>query len=481
MTLVKSILMAGGASLALAAAAQAADLPTTKGEPEPPPAAPASCTSFQDFLTTACPLTYGGITLYGTVDVGVGYDKFGAPWNPTLNFADNYLISKAGRPNIYEVAPNALSNSDIGIKGSFPVGNGWSIVGQAETGFDPLSMQLSNGPGSLFENNLVPLPLQSSSGDSARAGQALNSQYFVGVSNSTYGTLTFGRVNTLLLDGVNAYDPMGGSYAFSVIGFSGATAGGGNTEDTRSNEAFKYRISYGNFRAAGLVQVGGYAQGNGSSQMYQAEVGFDAYGFSFDAIGSYAQDSDHLGTVNGPIAPPAPDALSATISNDTSIMLLGKYTWNQLTLFGGFEDIEYAAPTSNWDRAGNFFTALGGYEAKNGGDKFFTPEYFQIFWTGAKYAFTPDLVGTIAYYHYNQDFYQSAAVPIAACSSSAHSNCAGTLDAISALIDYRFGFAQKFDVYAGAMFSQVNNGLANGYQTGGHVNIDPTVGLRFRF
>ena len=124
--------------------------------------------------------------------------------------------------------------------------------------------------------------------------------------------MTYGRENTLLLDGVNAYDPMGGSYAFSVIGFSGTTAGGGNTEDTRSNTAFKYRVSYNNFRAAGLVQVGGYEQGNGATEMYQGQVGFDAYGFSFDAIGGYAQDSDHMGTYNAAVGasggPPAPDA-----------------------------------------------------------------------------------------------------------------------------------------------------------------------------
>ena len=482
MNSVKSILMAGGASLALAAAAQAADLPTTKGAPAPPPPAKStSCTSFQDFLTTDCPLTYAGITLYGTVDVGGGWQKFGAPWNPTVNFADDYLISKPGHPNIWVPAPNALSQSNIGLKGKWDIGSGWSFVGQAETGFDPYSFQLANGPGSLFENNLVSLPLQSSNGDSARAGQALNSQYFAGFSNSTYGTLTFGRVNTLLLDGVNAYDPMGGSYAFSVIGFSGTTAGGGNTEDTRSNEAFKYRVSYGNFRAAALVQVGGYAQGNGSSQMYQGQVGFDWNGFSFDAIGSYAQDSDHLGTVSASIAPTAPDALSATISNDTSIMLLGKYTWNQLTLFGGFELIQYQNPTSQWaGPGGNFFTALGGYEAKNKGSTFTTPEYLQVYWTGAKYAFTPDLVGTVAYYHYNQDFYESGAV-LTSCSSTLHGNCAGTLDAVSGLIDYRFGFAHKFDIYAGAMFSEVNGGQASGYQSGGHVNIDPTIGLRFRF
>jgi predicted porin len=487
MSFLKSILMAGGASLALAAAAQAADLPTTKGAPPPPPATPTSCTSIQDFLSTDCPLTYAGITLYGTIDVGVGYDKFGAPWNPTLNFADNYMISKAGRPNIYEVAPNALSQSVVGVKVNEPLAYGWSFVGTAETGFDPLSLELANGPGSQFENNLVPLPLQSSSGDSARAGQPFNSQLFVGVSNPTYGTLTFGRVNTLLLDGVNAYDPMGGSYAFSVIGFSGTTAGGGNTEDTRSNTAIKYRVAYNNFRAAALVQTGGYEQGNGASEMYQGQVGFDAYNFSFDAIGSYAQDSVHLGTLDTSLSPTGfeppgtLDAVPATISNDTTFMLLGKYTWNQLTLYAGFEDIKYAAPTSQWTTAGNLFTEIGGNVAKNGGDKFFTPEYFQVYWTGAKYAFTPDLVGTVAYYRYNQDFYQSAAVPIANCSSTAHSNCSGYMNAVSGLIDYRFGFAHKFDIYAGAMFSEVDGGLANGYQSGGHVNIDPTVGLRFRF
>lgn len=47
------------------------------------------------------------------------------------------------------------------------------------------------------------------------------------------------------------------------------------------------------------------------------------------------------------------------------------------------------------------------------------------------------------------------------------------------MVDWHF--AAKFDTYAGVMFSEVNNGLANGYQTGGHVNIAPTVGLRFRF
>lgn len=42
-----------------------------------------------------------------------------------------------------------------------------------------------------------------------------------------------------------AYDPAGGAYSFSYIGYNGTMAGGGDTEDTRWEQAIKYRISYG--------------------------------------------------------------------------------------------------------------------------------------------------------------------------------------------------------------------------------------------
>jgi hypothetical protein len=74
-------------------------------------------------------------------------------------------------------------------------------------------------------------------GDASRAGQFCNSLGFLGVSSETYGTLTFFRQNTLTIDGVLAYDPMAGSYAFSPIGFSGTVAGGGDTENSRYSTA----------------------------------------------------------------------------------------------------------------------------------------------------------------------------------------------------------------------------------------------------
>ena len=66
--------------------------------------------------------------------------------------------------------------------------------------------------------------------------------WFIGLSNKTYGTLTVGRVNSLSLDAINSYDPMGGSYAFSLLGFSGSYGGFGDTEALRANTAVKYRL-----------------------------------------------------------------------------------------------------------------------------------------------------------------------------------------------------------------------------------------------
>ena len=104
---------------------------------------------------------------------------------------------------------------------------------------------------------------------------------------------------------------MGGSYAFSPLGFSGSYAGFGDTEAARANTAVKYRVEipepsfYGaNFRLGGLVQWGGYDQGNGTNGLYQGQAGADfnlfqgnPYGgvLSMDFIGSWAKDVANYG------------------------------------------------------------------------------------------------------------------------------------------------------------------------------------------
>jgi predicted porin len=401
---------------------------------------------------------------------------------------------------MWGLAPNALANSTIGIKGTEPIGGNFNVVFALDAGFDPYSFRFSNGPGSIAANTGVPQNQATAYSDSSRAGQWFNGQGYVGISSPTYGTLTVFRQNSLTLDAVFDYDPFGASYAFSPIGFQGITCGGGNTENCRHSTSLKYRVNVGDFRAAALWQFGGYGQNNASNGAYQFQVGANipTWGkgvLSVDAIYSYVRDSVSVALAPGtndangvPIPPFLPQTLTATISDNSAVMLVAKYTNGPLKLYAGYEYIRYMAPsdrqTAFTDIAGNFLcVACDAFNSTNINNAAFGvnglgDKTLQVMWVGGKYAVTENVDVIGAYYHYIQNsFFGTAAGGPAPCSGSEHPQCAGTFDAISAAVDWRF--APKWDVYLGFMFSQVNNGLAFGFLQ--RNNIDPTVGLRFRF
>ena len=179
--------------LALLGRAEAADLPPQA----PTPASPPSCfASFVDyFLASAeeCPLTWNGITLYGTIDMGAGYQTHGAPFNDVYPNGVEELISKNSNGRRYVLVPNGLGQSNVGVKGNEPIAGGWSFLFNLQNGFDPYTLQRANGPKSLVQNNATPLDAQSANGDSSRAGQLFNTIAYAGFSHPTYGTLTAGR------------------------------------------------------------------------------------------------------------------------------------------------------------------------------------------------------------------------------------------------------------------------------------------------
>ena len=178
--------------------------------------------SLWDVLNTSpadCPLTYAGFTLYGTIDMGAGYNIAGIPFGNSFTDGIYYGIRRASEGGRWSLFPSALSTSVVGLKMEEQIYGDWLLIGAAEFGFSPLSGMLINGPRSLADNNLNTLANQTANGNSSRAGQWDNSQGFVGVSNKTYGTLTFGRVNALTTDVISAYDPVR-SNAFSLLGFS---------------------------------------------------------------------------------------------------------------------------------------------------------------------------------------------------------------------------------------------------------------------
>jgi rubredoxin len=485
---VPAAIILGLAGVACATEASAGDLMVTKAPPAAAATAPQPCTGPEDFFLTNCPLTWNGITVYGTIDTGVTWQSHGTPFNGTSSVGEEYLISKNSNRALFGLAPNALSQSNIGIKGNEPFAPGWAFVFDLQAGFDPYSLQLANGPQSIFQNNGVPLNAQNTNADSSRAGQFYNSVGYLGVS-SPYGTVTVFRQNALTLDGVLAYDPMGASYAFSPIGYTGITCGVGDTEDCRFSTAVKYHLDVGQFRVAALWQFGGYGLNNAATGSYQLQVGGDITNLwggtlSLDAIGSQVQNAVSIGLAGNTLPAVLPQVYTATLSNDTSLMLLAKYSNGPLKLFAGYEYIQYAPPSNPFtagtgfsDIAGNFVcagcAAINNTNINNtafaAGDKL-----FNVFWTGVKYTVIAnlDLIG--AYYHYYQPTF-GAFVNCAVAAPAA--NCHGTFDAVSFVADWQF--AKKFDAYAGIMFTQVNGGLANGYLN--RNTIDPTVGLRFRF
>jgi len=415
-------------------------------------------------------LTWHGITLYGAIDLGVTYQTHGTPTNQV--YGDDYFISKNSGKARLLAAPNALSASNLGLKGDIALYPGWAAVFKVETVFIPTSGQIADPLKSLAQNNGVALQNQNSNGDSSRAGQLFNNQAYFGLSSPRYGTLTFGRQYSLGLDNIVAYDPQGGSPAFSLIGYQGATAGGGVTESARLDAALKYRVNLGLARVGALYQFGG--AGNTARGAYQFNLGTDAGALSVDAVYSKVYDAIAASSLSAAQVAQVPalptNSLAGTISDNTAWMLTAKYDLDKLRFFAGYSHMLFQNPSTPLSSGAN---AQGGYLLSVVNNTAFTNyKVLQVYWTGAKWSATPKLDITAAYYHENQNSFSGNG-----CNDASLSTCGGTEDAFSLVADYRLN--KHFDVYAGAMYSKVGGGIANGFFH--TASIDPTVGARLRF
>ena len=494
-------------------------------DPPLPVKAPPStgCASPQDIWNTDCPLTWHGITLYGAFDVGGGWVSHGLPENG-LNYEGESLVNKNGNRSQFLIAQNNLSQTGLGLKGTEEFLPGWSAVFNASTGINPQSGQLANEPGTNVLNNGLDRASYSYAGDGARAGQVFNDEIYAGVSSTAFGTLTFGRQRALGTDAMLAYDPAGGAYAFSFIGYNGLMAGGGDTEDTRWDDAIKYRIPIGPVHFGAM-----YKFPDGSGGCYTAAAAWtattctplaahnDAYGFDFGGVyDKFSGDvvvqhvNQAISIVNpllGPTSLATPglgfvqsttnsintnpivganlidptNSVYGIVTDNTAVMVAGKYDWNPWKFFGGYEWIQQLNPANP---LGIGATAQGGYVLSGVEDNNLdSPKYVQVWWTGVKYAYDSKTEMTLSFY---QEIQSDFRVP-STCSTAAgfRSSCAGTLEEVSFYVDYHF--TKRFDAYAGITYSQVNGGLAIAIPHGPGVpyyynnNIAPVVGGRFTF
>ncbi len=469
-----------------AASAQAADL---------------SVDSLKDMTIPS--LTVAGITLYGTIDVGYGYAENGAPigggWYAGLPLTA--YANKMGYKSTSSLDENMLSQSAVGVKIEENVGAGFVAIGKLETQFNPLTGELADACESIVQNIKLPLQQQTINADGSRCGQAFGGQAWGGVSNASYGSLTFGRQNSLENDNLGKYDAMGQSYALSLLGFTATdTAGAGATELSRWDNSVKYVYQYGPAHVAGQYSNGGQDTGI-FGNAFGANAGAAWKGFSADVV--YQKENGEAGLSNGVnyADTTASQILKGTLTDGELWSVMGKYTYDfgggfkdegpvsKITFYGGYAHVEM----TNYGTSVNAYEpTIGGYAPGTYGGTWNSSPYnpgqsriLETEWAGAKYEMG-QWAFAVAYYHLTQNQYVAAGNATCAANYSAANNgpanpqpgqCAGEFDQVSALVDYTF--SKNFDVYAGASWSDIHGGLASDWLK--NQNAGVVTGMRIKF
>jgi predicted porin len=497
----------------------------TKVDTKVQPKTPDPCTNGREFATTDCALTWHGITLYGAYDAGVGWVSHGLPENG-YNYEGESLVNRNGYQHRFLIAPNNLQQTGLGVRGREEFLPGWSVVFNASTGINPQSGLLANASETDIINNGLPRASYSIAIDGARAGQPFNDEYYAGISSKLIGTLTFGRQRSLGTDTMLLYDPAGGSYAFSYIGYNGTMSGGGDTEDSRWDDAMKYRITFGPAHFGAM-----YKFADGSAGCYSAlaaagsawtaanctpeaahnnAFGFDLggnYGKIFGDLvyqhynqaisvlnplqgpqslspsGAYQSTTDSINTVpiTGANLIDTTNTVYGIVTDNNAIMATAKYASEAFKVFAGYEYIWQNNPANPLgvgasDQGGYF---MSGVEDNN----LDSEKLVNIWWTGAKYTYRRKTDVTFAWYQQRQNDFR---IP-STCSAVAgfRSSCAGTLNEGSLYLDHHF--TRRFDSFAGVAYSWVSGGLAIAIPHGPGVpynsdsNFAPIVGSRFTF
>jgi predicted porin len=451
------------AGVAHAQVATAPTNPTQAGAPPP----------------TSSALTWHGITLYGIVDIGLQYDTHAAPFSDYFMAGSADIVQKNSRRSVSGATSNNLSQSRIGLQGIEPLGAGdWSGVFKLETFFNPASGQISDAAKSLAQNNGRSLADQTTNLDSSVSGQTFQ-QAYAGLSSPTFGSITFGRQNAVLADGILKYDPNAASQAFSLIGLSGTAAGGGDTQDRRFDSSLKYAAKYQNVRWGAMYKFSNAA--NSGNSAVEASLGGDYAGFSADAYYVKVKSAIALSPLSATQVAGLPGlgyslstALAGTISDNTTFGLLAMYTFAPLKFYGGYANIKFANPQTPLTAGFN----VAAYTLAFVNNTAYAHEkILQVYWAGAKYSVDANLDLTVAYYGYHQSNYATT-VATAGCTTSVSATCSGELRDFS--FDAVYKLSKRFDAFAGVMYSGVADGLANGYIYSKN-NFNPTIGVRFTF
>ncbi|MFI4940048.1 MAG: porin [Burkholderiales bacterium] len=384
-------------------------------------------------------ISQSSVELYGIIDIAVGRVENSLNTDPNYgNTVNAYAATKASVNNsVTGMINGGIQGSRWGIRGAEDLGGGVKAFYTLESGFNAQDGALSNSAAALASNS--PKATTASSNGSLD-GQLFNRQAFVGLSDSTLGSIAFGRNYNPIYDIMTDYDPLLQAHSFSLLGVSNAYGGGGGiSEDTRLDSSIKYKNTVGPVNVGVLYKFGGVSGNTAAQSGYAFNLGYEAGPFSVQA--AYEAFTDALKSSTSTVA----GDINVTNYNTTAYLIAAKYQFGPATVRGGYESYTLKTPSDSLSSLG--VTSLFGYAIGNatsasanwsGAD-----QTTHIGFIGGDYNFTSALNLAVGYYDVDLLSYGATA--------------SGSIKAASALLDYHF--SKRTDVYAGLMDLHYGGGL----------------------
>ena len=410
------------------------------------------------------------ITLYGVIDVALGYARHGLSADPYFTSGlDGIPVPKSNHP-VVAMIPSAIEGSRWGIKGTEKISDESSAYFILESAFNPPSGVLTNSPQSTLNAGSATNPANSY-GDSSLAGQLFGREAVLGLRHKHWGDLSIGRNKSFGIDAISKTDPMGGSQAYSPLGFNGAYAGGGDTADARQDNSMKYTVRLTPEFSAGMLYAFGEKAGSmKNSSAQQLMLSYETPRFT--AIGTYQRKYDSA-SVSGKTA-----GQSIALSfYDTESYLLGiSYKFDTWTAKAGYERISFATPDNSATYYRTTYTSYFGLPVgawNSGGTN--AGKKLDVFWAGASLPLSDALDFGLAYYRIQQNDYSAST-----CQVNSY-KCSGSQNFLSSRLEYNFSKATN--LYFGLLYTKLLGGAAYGpsspylYDN----NLYVTTGIRHRF
>jgi predicted porin len=424
------------------------------------------------------------LTLYGILDAGIYTLDHSANLNGNFvtgavaygNGADLGATSRATG-----IMDGGESATRWGIRGSEDLGNSMKAFFQLESG-------INVGNGSLASSAL-PNTLRTGvagAADTSLEGQLFGRSAFLGLSGTSWGALSVGRVTSLQLDVIGRYDPVN-AQMFSPINFSGTYGGGGVTDNARVDNALKYTGKWDAFNLGLVHKFGGVAGSNNAQTVNEVNVGWEQGPFGVQAAYTMANDTtklDNNGVVVATVLTPYPNGgVGVTFLDTRSYMLTGKWeATTALTIKAGYERETYMNPSNPVADAA--MTTIYSYPIAHVSVTPYTgtpDQVLNVYWIGANYDFTGATKGSIGYYHVNQNDYSGGSA-----ATSALGKLAGNDNYLSAMLEYKF--SKRTNLYGAILHNNktggvanANNGAALGLSTGITSYTGLGVGIRHVF